>query len=579
MRDLQLRPLRTLSGRVVDVDGRALSGVRVFQSGNGVEPTEATTDDDGRFTLSGVAGLPTYVFAQRDDYRFTGVVVDGWAAVEVVLSHRDQAIAPLHATTDPGLSREEELALARRVLRPFVDRALEKGRRNDAFWALVSWARLDPGDALDRIDGGVIPDLTTDNRDVLRTWAAKSLLYDNMDEAAALVASIENSSRRAEATILLAVTAPAFREQARAFLEQAVLYARQEEAGARALWLECAADGLLDLGDVERARSLLAEARDVAATLPLAGTSGGPRRRVADVLARVDLRAALDLVKDTAENDYRDEVYGRIAHRVAQKQPVESERVLGMVADRWQRERWAERVGARMASADPARAEKLAALITNPYRRALALGGMADSRATSDMAQSRVWLDEAFTELGHIVSAGEARLNGPQNAAVAAALLLPVAEAVDSEFARECFWWAISYQRSAFDGDEQQALTETAALAMLLARYDLVIARQLLQPIVEVMERGVINDTSECSAVVLNAMCTIDPRWAADFVERHWSKTNSAKYWDDYSPWAVFCWIMGTRPDVRTRLFLRDYLGGQYWLPGGRDNPFHARFW
>lgn len=579
--ELLLRPLQTVSGRVVDVDGVPVSGARIFQSGNGADPTEAVSGDDGRFKLSGVP-MPAFVFADREGHRFIGQAVDDATAIKLVLSRKGESIAPL-VTESPVLSRVQELELARRVARPYVDRALESPVRSDLastrarFWALITWARLDPGDALEQLDGGVIPDLTSDDKDVLRTWAAKSLLYDDLDEAAALVAAIEDNSRRAEANVLLAVTAPSYLGRAREYLERAVLCARQEEAGARALWLECAADGLLNLGEVDRGRSLLAEALDVTVTLPNAGSAGGPRRLVADVMARIDLPAAIELFQGTAEDAYRDDGYGRIAYRIAHQQPAESERVLGMVADHWQRERWAERVCSRMAPADPARAERLVALITNPYRRALTLGWMAGTIAASDNAKSRVWLDDAFAQLGHIVAAGEARLHGPQSAAVSAALLLPVAGAIDPQLAREYFWRAISFRRSTVDGDEQQALTETAALALLLARYDRPTALQLLEPIVESLERRAINDASECGATVVNAMCAIDPQWAADFLKRQTSEQNLSAY-DDYLPWVVFSWFMGTPPEPRTRLFLRDYLDGQYWLPGGPDNPFHSRF-
>jgi hypothetical protein len=576
--ELQLDRLRQLEGRVVDVEGSPLSGVRIFQSPHGVPPMHATSGGDGRFTLVGVAGERAFLFAEREGYRFAGVPIDRPAGVEIVLNRLNQPIAPLRTIVDPVLSREDELALARRVARPFVDRALEKASRTDAFWALKSWARLDPGDALERFDRGVIPAVTADERDVFRTWAVASLLYDDLDEAEAIVTSIDNDSRRAEATTLLAVRAPSSRGQARELLEQAVLCARHEEVGARCIWLACAADALLDLGEDARARSLLAEAETEAAGLPTAGSAGGGRRYVAEVLARVDLNAALDLVKDVAEDASRDDVYGRIACRVAHQQPPEAERVLGMVADAWRRQRWAERVCSRMASTDPVRAEMIAALITNPYRRALALGWMADARASSDKAQARVWLDRAFAELDRIVAAGEARLCGPQSAAVTAALLLPAAKAIDPHLARECFWRAVSFRRSADDGDEQQVLTETAALALLLARYDRPTARRLLEPIVALMERKAIDDASECSATAVNAMCVVDPQWAADFVERQWSDADRIRYWDESSSWAVFAWHLGTRPETRTRRFLRDYLDGAYWQPGGPDNPFHDRF-
>ena len=47
------RPLRTVSGRVVDRQRMPLAGIEVFQSGDGPERTSTRTGADGRFALSG----------------------------------------------------------------------------------------------------------------------------------------------------------------------------------------------------------------------------------------------------------------------------------------------------------------------------------------------------------------------------------------------------------------------------------------------------------------------------------------------------------------------------------------------
>lgn len=52
---------------------------------------------------------------------------------------------PLTSGPQALLARDEELALARGVVRPFVDRALATAEPGEQFWALVHWARLDPG--------------------------------------------------------------------------------------------------------------------------------------------------------------------------------------------------------------------------------------------------------------------------------------------------------------------------------------------------------------------------------------------------------------------------------------------------
>jgi hypothetical protein len=44
------RPLRLISGRVVDREGKPLANIKIFQSGDRPERTSTTTVADGRFT-------------------------------------------------------------------------------------------------------------------------------------------------------------------------------------------------------------------------------------------------------------------------------------------------------------------------------------------------------------------------------------------------------------------------------------------------------------------------------------------------------------------------------------------------
>ena len=69
------RPLRTLSGRVVDRQGKPLVGIEVFQSGDGPERTATKTDTDGRFALGGFRQGPVFLFAHGEGFRFCGRLV------------------------------------------------------------------------------------------------------------------------------------------------------------------------------------------------------------------------------------------------------------------------------------------------------------------------------------------------------------------------------------------------------------------------------------------------------------------------------------------------------------------------
>ena len=89
--------LRSVAGRVVDADGRAVAGAEVFQSGDGPRRTSDTTDADGRFTIPGVLDAPAFVFVKKAGYRFAGRRIGaGDEPVTVVVSKVEgPAPAPL----------------------------------------------------------------------------------------------------------------------------------------------------------------------------------------------------------------------------------------------------------------------------------------------------------------------------------------------------------------------------------------------------------------------------------------------------------------------------------------------------
>ena len=86
MLPLVQRPLRAISGRAVDRQGKAVAGIEVFQAGDGPERTAAKTDADGRFALGGFCQGPVFLFARGAGFRFYGRLVkpgDGAITVEL----------------------------------------------------------------------------------------------------------------------------------------------------------------------------------------------------------------------------------------------------------------------------------------------------------------------------------------------------------------------------------------------------------------------------------------------------------------------------------------------------------------
>ena len=58
------RPLREISGRAVDRQGKPVANIEVFQSGDGPERTTTRTDVDGRFKLGGFCQGPVCLFVR-----------------------------------------------------------------------------------------------------------------------------------------------------------------------------------------------------------------------------------------------------------------------------------------------------------------------------------------------------------------------------------------------------------------------------------------------------------------------------------------------------------------------------------
>lgn len=61
---LVLRSLRTIKGRVIDRQGKAIAQAEMIQSGDGPERTTVRTDSAGRFALGGFQHGPVFLFAQ-----------------------------------------------------------------------------------------------------------------------------------------------------------------------------------------------------------------------------------------------------------------------------------------------------------------------------------------------------------------------------------------------------------------------------------------------------------------------------------------------------------------------------------
>ena len=142
---LELRPLRSVSGQVVDRQGKPVPDVEVFQSGDGPRRTSVRTDGSGRFALGGFPIGTAYLFARGEGFRFHGKLLKpGEKEVSIELTRSSERPAlELTKLHDP-VPIEESRALARRILERWWNAAVEKRDEGSKFFVIQFLLPADP---------------------------------------------------------------------------------------------------------------------------------------------------------------------------------------------------------------------------------------------------------------------------------------------------------------------------------------------------------------------------------------------------------------------------------------------------
>jgi protocatechuate 3,4-dioxygenase beta subunit len=533
---LVLRRVRDVAGRVVDRQGRPVAGALVRQSGDGPLPTETATAPDGRFQLEGVLEGPVLVFAEKAGYRFGFQPTDdGSKLVEVVLGRTSEPPAVAYHTLPPALPAEEEKALARRLILPCVERILDHGKDFERFRFFRDAAAIDPLAMLERLES--LRFAIADLRKVAQVNLAEALAREHLDEATALLEASDAADARALGYLSLCDVRrdlpPARRRE---LLAQAGMNARDMKSPAYKIMIEAGIAGhWLDLGDTERARLLLQEARALGQD-EVKGIKGVnyDLGQVAEVLARLDLPAALkildDLERRVRQNDRRDRSYvferflGHIAHKLAAPAPADAERVLERIPIKQATDRYVVATCAAMATKDLARARRLAESRISregPASRPHAFGLMAQAIAATNKSGAIRLLDEAYTALDQIASSGDR--SSYAGLVQVAAGLLPIVEQLEPDRLAEFLGRTLALRPARgdqADQDDAGSAETTAALAMMAARYDRPLAARLLEP--ELRQIGSHQAATGWDYVtwrILAAVALVDPRRAVEQVE------------------------------------------------------------
>jgi hypothetical protein len=520
--DVVLRRIRAVEGFVHNRQGKPIAGAAVFQSGDGPIRTRTLTDSNGRFRLPGLIEGTVILFASKDGFRLHGQPIDTEAAsAELVLTRSDETPPP-RGTRAGGLPHDAELALARRLLNPYIEKVVAQGTDTQKYQALAALAPVDPARTLELLDahGAGKPQWSLD---WVRREVAIALSGANLDEALSIVETIQAPDARTDCLIKVAdKLSDTDRARQADLLAEAQLHARAvKEPAQKVLLLGLIAERWLDRGEKERGLALIAEARKETRDVPPPGYQIAV---FAEALARVDYPAALEMNASARATSRRadrvdrvfvfDRSYGEIAYRLARQDPGSAAHALSLITSPQRRGGYVAAACMRMAANDLPRARRLAESIDDPLVQAYALGAMARGLATTDKVSAKKLLDLA---LGRLEQRRDDAGSSAQAANIAA-ILLDVVELVAPDRLEESVWRAAALRPTLVDEPEQSSNGRAdAELAMILARYHQAAAAAVLARAVEDFASS--DADSLRPAFVAMAIALIDPNRAATLVE------------------------------------------------------------
>ena len=147
--DIRLQPLRSVTGRIQDRQGRAVAGARVFLPAGG--PATAT-DAAGRFTMAGLDPGKAVILVEQAGFRLQGWPVDPSAQPRWGLSRwyaPSEAPGPVMSPMADPIPPEESRALADRLLEPYLPAEPEKGDDRARLEAISVLSEFDMARALE----------------------------------------------------------------------------------------------------------------------------------------------------------------------------------------------------------------------------------------------------------------------------------------------------------------------------------------------------------------------------------------------------------------------------------------------
>ncbi len=294
---MRLRALRSVTGRVVDRQGKPVANVEVFQTGDSPEQTSTRSGADGRFALDGFREGPAFILARAEGFRFHGQLIrESEHQVAVELTRVGERPSREMRMLPEPITPEESRALVRRLVEPVWKVVVENGNDRTKYQVLLALVNADPTGTLEKLESAKFSSKVFEAR--LQAAVAGSIAELDPEEATSIAESIADPAARAGALIDVIDALPVTqRPRKLALLDRVALHARAApDAIDRLRWIGEAAEQLSELGEAEKAKALFAEGLRLANQM----TNNKDSRRAyfASQLAAIDAPAALAIARE-----------------------------------------------------------------------------------------------------------------------------------------------------------------------------------------------------------------------------------------------------------------------------------------
>ena len=298
---ITLRRLRTLTGLVVDRQGKPIEGASMSQPGG----PATTSDGTGRFRLDGAVPGRTFLLARREGFRVQGWVIQPYESgeIELTLSRPNEPPVQMKATLSPPLPMEQSRALSRRVINPYLKDALANGDDTAKIWTLRVQRWLDPTAFVEQTQKTKFQSEAASA--YVMGLAALVLARADLEEASAVIESIHELAGRCDAMVGIVDALPADRRADKlALLATRGVPARSSEFSSSKLHVMGeVGERWLELNEPAKAKAIFAEGRKLVEAMPVEKrTSAGS---FLARLARVEPNAALQLVENAGKPGWR----------------------------------------------------------------------------------------------------------------------------------------------------------------------------------------------------------------------------------------------------------------------------------